>query len=217
MFRLPVVALAFALLSACNHEIEEGIGDLGEGGIDPSATTEASASSGESSDASDETPPPDVGEAEASTAPAETGDDDPIPSMCGNGMVDADEDCDQNDFGLQTCMTWGFLAGELACNDDCTANTSGCLSESVCGDGVISGEEDCESSTDQTCVSLDLGEGELGCGKDCTYDASGCSCRGAGETCYVDWLMPGGQSNCCAPGFKGVVQGACGAGSGTCS
>lgn len=54
--------------------------------------------------------------------------------VCGDGMAEGDEPCDGADFGGSTCqsvgMAEGFGAGELACNVDCTIDTSACI---VCG------------------------------------------------------------------------------------
>jgi hypothetical protein len=140
------------------------------------------------------------------------------PSDCGNGILEGTEECDQNDFGFRDCLTYGFMAGTLVCNADCTVNTDNCLSETVCGDEVIGGLEDCEGDDVQgeTCDSLGLGTGELVCNaSDCTFDAADCSCKGQGEACYRDPITA--ESDCCPPGYKGNTYGACGAGSGTCS
>lgn len=46
---------------------------------------------------------------------------------CGDGIMDAGEDCDGTDFGTNTCDLEGFDDGALACNNDCSINTSGCF------------------------------------------------------------------------------------------
>jgi hypothetical protein len=46
---------------------------------------------------------------------------------CGNGMVEADEECDGEDLDGEGCEDVGdFVGGDLACNDDCTFETSAC-------------------------------------------------------------------------------------------
>ncbi len=133
------------------------------------------------------------------------------PATCGNGVVEGAEECDQNAFGLLTCLTYGFMAGTLVCQDDCTVSTDQCLAETVCGDGVVSGLEECEPGDLQgeTCESLSLGEGELGCSADCTFSAAECSCKGKGESCAYNPADPTDPGGCCPAGFKGNEKGIC--------
>src|SRR4051794_15011048 len=53
----------------------------------------------------------------------------PSHAVCGDGHVDGSEKCDGADLGGQTCVdvTSGFAqGGTLACNPDCTFETSDC-------------------------------------------------------------------------------------------
>jgi hypothetical protein len=50
--------------------------------------------------------------------------------VCGDGEQNGMEDCEGGDLGGSTCASAGFDAGDLACNDDCTFDTSECL---ICG------------------------------------------------------------------------------------
>lgn len=50
------------------------------------------------------------------------------PPSCGNGIREAGEGCDGADFGGETCITLGFVGGDLACNPGCTFDTSDCIS-----------------------------------------------------------------------------------------
>jgi hypothetical protein len=48
-------------------------------------------------------------------------------SFCGDGTVDAGEDCETGDLGGATCASVGFSnGGVLACGPDCAFDTSGC-------------------------------------------------------------------------------------------
>lgn len=47
---------------------------------------------------------------------------------CGNGMLDAGEECDGTELGGMSCSDQGFDDGSLACSDTCTLDTSGCYS-----------------------------------------------------------------------------------------
>lgn len=63
---------------------------------------------------------------------------------CGNGAIDFDEACDQNNLDGQTCVGLGFSFGTLACGAGCVLDTSGCYSPprlSDNGDGTITDHE----------------------------------------------------------------------------
>lgn len=48
-------------------------------------------------------------------------------TTCGNGTVEAGEQCDGSNLNGQTCQSLGYSGGTLACNSgSCTFNTSGC-------------------------------------------------------------------------------------------
>ena len=49
-------------------------------------------------------------------------------SGCGNGVIEAGEECDGIDLGGQTCQGLGFSSGVLNCGADCLFDTSGCIS-----------------------------------------------------------------------------------------
>lgn len=47
--------------------------------------------------------------------------------VCGDGVINrAAEQCDQADFGGETCSSLGLLGGTLGCRSNCTLETSGC-------------------------------------------------------------------------------------------
>lgn len=121
---------------------------------------------------------------------------------CGDGVVDlqADEVCDGDNLDGRDCLSEDYAGGVLACNADCTLDTSGCLYE--CGDGDVQGDEQCEGNDldGGTCMTQGFDGGDLACNADCTYDTAGCEnyvcgdglqagpevCDGAdldGETC----------------------------------
>ncbi len=47
-------------------------------------------------------------------------------SACGNGVVESGEQCDGSDLGGNSCLTYGFQAGTLACAANCTVDTTSC-------------------------------------------------------------------------------------------
>jgi sulfatase modifying factor 1 len=85
------------------------------------------------------------------------------------------EQCDGSQLGSHTCKTLGFDDGTLACNTDCTLDTSGCYK---CGDKVINGPiEQCDDTDlgNETCATQGFEYGALACGGDCVFDTAGCA------------------------------------------
>jgi len=48
-------------------------------------------------------------------------------SVCGDGVIEGDEDCEGDDLAGQTCESLGFLGGELSCDEDCSFDITGCI------------------------------------------------------------------------------------------
>ena len=59
---------------------------------------------------------------------------------CGNGVIDAGEQCDQNNVNGATCVSLGYAFGKLQCGANCAFDTSGCFSVRFTdnGDGTVS-------------------------------------------------------------------------------
>lgn len=128
------------------------------------------------------------------------------PVTCNNGALDDGEECDGPSLGDADCESQGFDAGTLACADDCTFDTSGCLTF-ACGNEIIEGTEVCDGAAldGETCVTQGFDSGTLGCAADCSFDTSGCIACGNGviegtEVC--DGAALGGQT-CITQGFDG--------------
>jgi hypothetical protein len=45
---------------------------------------------------------------------------------CGNGLIDAGEQCDQSNLNGDTCASVGYTAGTLTCGADCILYKTGC-------------------------------------------------------------------------------------------
>lgn len=130
-------------------------------------------------------------------------------SRCGNGSVDAPEDCD-GDVGSESCTSigMGFIGGTLTCDATCAYDTSGCTRPPNCGNGRIDSGEDCDgtmlgSATCSSATSGALTEGTLGCAPGCAFDTRGCNECGNGlregaEAC--DGTPPAGSSCSTATG-----------------
>ena len=50
-----------------------------------------------------------------------------IVSGCGDGIIEAGEQCDGANLGAASCASNGFSGGTLSCNSNCTINTSSCV------------------------------------------------------------------------------------------
>ncbi len=95
-------------------------------------------------------------------------------AICGNNVLEPDEECDGDDLGGATCESLGFDRGVLGCDQNCLFDVSDC---SKCGDNIINGDEVCDGDDlgGATCSSLGLQSGNLSCLPDCSgYDTSDC-------------------------------------------
>jgi len=96
--------------------------------------------------------------------------------LCGNGVIDPQEECDGSSLGGRTCFTFGFDGGTLSCSSSCNGfDLSGCI-EFSCGNGVREGQEECDAQDfdGMTCQSFAFDTGMLKCSSSCTFDMSGC-------------------------------------------
>jgi hypothetical protein len=128
--------------------------------------------------------------------------------LCGNGAIDAGEDCDGANLGTATCGTEGFGGGgTLSCETDCTFDTSECLS-CVPGDCAEAGAE-CGEAGDgcggtQSCGTCPLPShcGLGGTPSDCGGNCSPTTCGLLGAACGEQTDGCGGTLSCgpCPPG-----------------
>lgn len=100
-------------------------------------------------------------------------------SFCGDGTIDAGEDCEPGDLGGSTCETLGFVSGALACAAGCAFDTSGCVSSppDTCGNATVDGNESCDGADlgGQDCTTFGFTESAgLACTSECRLDLSGC-------------------------------------------
>jgi hypothetical protein len=105
---------------------------------------------------------------------------------CGDGFLNPlKEECDRDVFGTRTCADFGFLSGELTCNDRCRVEPTMCNDEApaVCGDNVLSRGEQCDGDLfgEVDCARLNFAGGTLLCDA-CKWDASQCIPKA-----YEDW------------------------------
>ena len=179
---LGALALATAITSCDNRSADDAGVDAG----------------GQPDDAA--TPPPD-GPADAD-----------VPAECGNGVIDGTDECDGAALGGMDCedALGAGGVGTLACNDDCTLDTTMC---SICGDDSVEGAEECDGDVPAgvDCAS-ELGAGATGtlsCSSACVLDTSACQRCGNAmvegtEAC--DGVDLGG-ADCASRGFDGGTLG----------
>ncbi len=107
------------------------------------------------------------------------------PSTCGNGIVDSDEECDDDKFrdDKTLCSDWdaSLNEGTLSCNSNCTINTTFCRYVPVCGNTILEDSEKCDgtifSGNRTSCKTLFpelYSGGSVKCTKACDYDVSEC-------------------------------------------
>jgi hypothetical protein len=94
---------------------------------------------------------------------------------CGNGTKDGNDSCDGTDLGGQSCTSFGFASGILACTASCGFDISGC-NPVLCGNGAIDAGEECDQDNlnGETCPGLGYATGTLTCGAGCLFNESGC-------------------------------------------
>lgn len=215
--RSPAWLLGLGLsLSACDSApASNGSGTDGGSSGDPSATGQTDPTDSTDPDPTDTTDPDpsNTGPDDSSTSddPSESSTSDPsttgTPADCGDGIAEGNEECDGDDLLDWDCAQFGFVAGELSCNDICQLEFDACENYQ-CGDGEIERKEVCdgENLDAQTCQTLGFDNGELGCAADCfAFDTGGCGVCGDGvvdlaETCEDGEL---GDATCITLGFDG--------------
>ncbi len=97
--------------------------------------------------------------------------------QCGNGAINAGEQCDGTNLSGQSCTTigQGFTGGTLSCTAGCQFNTALCTP--ICGNGVIDGAETCDQG------SGNVANGD-GCSSTCQTETSW-QCGGTPSSCLL--------------------------------
>lgn len=114
---------------------------------------------------------------------------------CGNGIVDAGEDCDGENIGTNTCATFFEGAtGSLKCTASCRFDYSACQIPD-CGNGRLDDGESCDPKLTvmRSCSEiLPKASGELSCNHLCQWDVSSCLLPSLGDRCHVSGELNNG-------------------------
>jgi hypothetical protein len=154
-------------------------------------TTNPSTSTSATTDDTEETTDPSTTPTTTETADSSsTNDDNDTGSLCGDGIVSGNEECDCGGFPCDEMSLGGMscvdvkdptipgviTGGELGCNmASCRFDTSLCT---YCGDEEVNGIEECEEDEEITTTCEALGAGAAGplvCDSSCQIDTSGCT------------------------------------------
>lgn len=126
-------------------------------------------------------------------------------TLCGNGELDGDEECEGSDTTM-TCADINSGVGELSCNPaTCTFDTSEC---GACGDDIVqSPREECDgdSLADATCEALGFTGGTLSCAANCQLETDACegeSTSGGGDDGGGSGTTPGTGPGFCGDGLR---------------
>ncbi len=94
-------------------------------------------------------------------------------NLCGDGILQDNEQCENDDVGEVTCQSEGYFAGIVVCNSICQIDSSFCIN---CGNGQVDSDEECEGADldNRTCAALGYDGGTLACRNNCTLDVSMC-------------------------------------------
>ena len=104
-------------------------------------------------------------------------------TSCGDGIVDADEECDTD--VDTTCLDLGFDGGYTSCSATCRVDVSACT-RLTCGDGVVQSDETCDDGADNG-----------------SYGACNANCSGPAQYCGDGAVN--GPETCDGAALQGVT------------
>lgn len=133
--------------------------------------------------------------------------------LCGNGAIDAGEDCDFGTLNGATCVTEGFTGGVLSCDNGCGFDTDGCYAARFVdnADGTIS-DNDTGLMWEKKIKLNGSPDGADAQDADNPYRWSG-SCSIGGTRCQPDAV----SAAACLAGTQGDTSGCAQCVSGVCN
>ncbi|HUT22093.1 MAG TPA: hypothetical protein VMX18_01640 [Candidatus Bipolaricaulota bacterium] len=139
-----------------------------------------------------------------------------VSQTCGNGVLDAGEECDYTQLDGESCVKHGWI-GTLWCNADCTFHWEACSGGEVsptCGNGVLDAGEECDyTQLDGESCAKHGWSGTLWCNADCTFHWEACSGGDSSPTCGNDVIDAGEEcdytklngESCAKHGWTGTL------------
>jgi hypothetical protein len=117
-------------------------------------------------------------------------------SVCGDGVIEAGEQCDFNNLNGKTCQTQGFAGGTLTCGPGCAFDTSGCFATRFVdnGDGTVTDHQtglqwEQKDNFDSIANSSDPHDAD----NQYSWSASGTAADGTAYTDFLSRLNSGGS------------------------
>ncbi len=98
-------------------------------------------------------------------------------AKCGNGVIDAGEECEFNYVKGATCATLGLGTGSISCAPGCRYDKSNCSKGASCGNGSVDQGEACDGGTKNCTEITGAGytSGTVSCLDNCLgWDESAC-------------------------------------------
>lgn len=116
------------------------------------------------------------------------------PSLCGNGVLDEDEICDDKLLSDEASCPEGTSLpsnAALSCNTDCSLNTDACVpneSKKLCGNGKVEKGEVCDGEVMSNKAVCPEGmhlpaDASLSCNADCTVNTDACVPDASADLC----------------------------------
>jgi len=111
------------------------------------------------------------------------------PQVCGNSIIESNEQCDGTNLNGQTCVSLGFASGNLGCfvsgqANECRFDLSSCIPP-VCGNGI--------KETGETCDDTNTNNGD-GCSSICRVE-NGWKCSGQPSKCIASRITSSVNDN----------------------
>lgn len=141
-FLIALVGLAFA---ACSGDEEHKKPFIGTGGTGGGTGGTGNGGTGGVAGAS--------GTGAAGSGGGGTGGSGGVTTDCGNGQLDADEECDGTNLNQKTCDDYGFPTGELVCLGNCKLDTSQCGGIEHCADNLDNDNDGAADCIDTDCTA----------------------------------------------------------------
>lgn len=152
-----------------------------------------------------------------------------LPGFCGDGIINGDEVCEEDDLDGQTCEGLGYDNGTLGCGSRCVAFDESNCGNFMCGNGMQEPGEVCDGVDldGNTCADVGFDFGDLACQGNCMgFDTMDCE-NYVGNCCIANGtpgceddacttMICGADPFCCDNNWDGTCSDAANAGCAVC-